>query len=90
MEEKEKIRVTLTIMGEAYILRGSSTPEQLQRVGRYVDHLIEELAERNVQVSKHKIAVLAALNIADELLRLKEKTELHSADTKRGEADELV
>jgi cell division protein ZapA len=87
---EEKIRVTLTIMGEAYILRGSSTREQLCRVGRYVDHMMKELAEKNVLISKHKIAVLAALNIADEMLRLKEKTELHSVDAKRGEVDELV
>ncbi|MFO8191251.1 MAG: cell division protein ZapA [Bacillota bacterium] len=87
---EEKISVTLIIMGEEYTLRGTSTQEQLYRVGRYVDHMMKELAEKNVQISKHKIAVLAALNIADEMLRLKEKTELHSADAKRGEIDELV
>ncbi|HED24375.1 MAG TPA: cell division protein ZapA [Firmicutes bacterium] len=91
MEDKEKIRVTVAIMGEEYVLRGSTTPEQLYRVGSYVDHMMKMLAERNIQVSKHKIAVLAALNIADELLRLKDEQTGHpGTEKKRGEADELV
>ncbi len=59
-------------MGEEYILRGSSSAEEMQRVGNYVDRLMKTLAENNIQMSRHKIAVLAALNVADELFKLKE------------------
>ncbi len=72
MEEKGKNKVTVNIMGEEYILRGSSSTEDMYRVGRYVDQLMKSLSEKNVQMSKQKIAVLAALNLADELLKLKE------------------
>jgi cell division protein ZapA len=72
MEEKEKNRVTITILGEEYILRGSSSAEEMSRVGNYVDSLMKKLAENNIQMSRHKIAVLAALNLADELFKLKE------------------
>ncbi len=72
MEEKAKNRVTVKIMGEEYILRGSSSTDDMYRVGRYVDQLMKSLAEQNIHMSKQKIAVLAALNLADELLKLKE------------------
>lgn len=78
MGEREKTRVTLTIMGEEYILRSSTSSEEMRRVGRYVDRLMRTLAENNIQMSKHKIAVLAALNLADELIRLREEKDRHS------------
>lgn len=71
MEDEGKNRVTVNIMGEEYILRGSSSTEDMYRVGRYVDQLMRSLAEKNAQMSKQRIAVLAALNLADELLKLK-------------------
>lgn len=72
MEEKEKNRVTISILGEEYILRGSSSAEEMHRVGNYVDSLMKTLSESNIQMNRHKIAVLAALNLADELFKLKE------------------
>ncbi len=91
MEDREKSRVTIMIMGEEYILRGNSSPEDMHRVGRYVDRLMRTLAEKNVQMSRHKIAVLAALNLADELLRLKEAETGPSGKTQeRGIDDGLV
>lgn len=71
MEAQSKNRVSITIMGEEYLLKGSSSAEQMQKVGRYVDQLMKALAENNMYLSRHKIAVLAALNIADELFKVK-------------------
>lgn len=91
MEEKDKSRVTVHIMGEEFILRGSSSPEEMYNVGSYVDRLMRSLAERNLQMSRHKIAVLAALNLADELLRIKEEIRNDSGKIKeRGGEDGLV
>ncbi len=91
MEEKEKNRVTLYIMGEEYVLRGSSTPDEMHRVGRYVDQLMKSLSEKNMQMSRQKVAVLAALNLADELMRLKgEITQLPGDSKGSGGEDELV
>lgn len=91
MSDKEKSRVTVIIMGEEYILRGSSTSDDMHKVGRYLDRLMRTLSEKNIQMSKYKIAVLAALNLADELLKLKEEKTLHSGNQReRGVEDELV
>jgi cell division protein ZapA len=91
MESKEKSRVTVTIMGEDYVLRGTSSADEMDRVGRYVDRLMRKLAESNIQMSRHRVAVLAALNLADELLKLKiEQGKTASPLDRKDEADELV
>ena len=91
MEDREKNRIAVTIMGEEYILRGTSSPEDMHRVGRYVDQMMKKLSVKNIQMSRHKIAVLAALNLADELLRYKEEESQPSGKTKeRGVDDGLV
>lgn len=91
MEEMDKNRVTVHIMGEEFILRGSSSAEEMYNVGSYVDRLMRSLADRNLQMSRHKIAILAALNLADELLRLKEEIRDDSGKVKeRGGEDGLV
>lgn len=91
MKDKEKNRVSMMIMGEEYILRGTSSPEEMHRVGVYVDQLMRSLAEKNMQMSRHKIAVLAALNLADELLKLKKDAgSPDERQQKRGADDELA
>ncbi len=91
MESKEKNRVTVSIMGEDYILRGTSSAYEMDRVGRYVDRLMRKLAESNIQMSRHRVAVLAALNLADELIKLKSEQEKQILPAERkGEANELA
>ena len=78
-------------MGEEYVLRGTSSADDMDRVGRYVDRLMRTLSENNLQMSRHRIAVLAALNLADELLRLKaEQPKPHATEDRKDEGDELV
>lgn len=91
MEEKAKNRVTVTIMGEEYTIRGTASPEAMEKMARYVDRLMRALAENNRQMSRHKVAVLAAINLADELLKLKSSVrELPDGIRERGDEDELV
>ncbi len=71
MEEKKKNKLTVKILGEEYILRGSTSVEEMTRIALYVDNLMKSLVERNPHMSKQKIAVLAAINLADELLKIK-------------------
>lgn len=92
MEESEKNRVTVKIMGEEYTIRGSASPESMQKVASYVDSLMETLVQKNSHMSRHKIAVLAAINLADELLRYKQGFRHYTDDDHRdrGDEDELV
>ncbi len=91
MESNDKNRVTVMIMGEEYMLRGSSSPETMHKVGQHVDQLMKRLAENNIQMSKQKIAVLAAINLADELIKLKElKLKQEKDYSERGDDDRLA
>lgn len=86
MGNGEKNRIVVTIMGEEYVLRGSSSVDEMRQAGQYVDQLMRTLSEKNVQMNRHKIAVLAALNIADELFRLKGDLTAESSKS-QGESD---
>jgi cell division protein ZapA len=66
----EKRKLTIEIMGETYALKGDIDLEQTQRLGVYLDTRMRKIAQANPQLSLAKIAVLAALNITDEYLKL--------------------
>ncbi len=91
MEDKTKNRVTVTIMGEEYTIRGTATSEEMERTALYVDRLMRSLSENNNHMSRHKIAVLTAINLADELLKLKQGSRrFPESFRERGDEDELV
>jgi len=65
----QSARTTVEIFGRRFELRGSEGSEHLEELARYVDRRMRELAKVSPQVDTAKLAVLAALNIADELFR---------------------
>ncbi|MBM7854784.1 cell division protein ZapA [Desulfohalotomaculum tongense] len=68
----EETRVEVEICGEYYILKGKESPEYMQMVAQYVNRKIKQVSSRNPRLSAAKAAVLAAINIADELSKLQE------------------
>lgn len=70
---EEVTRVDVEIFGEYYTLKGSNTPEELVALAQYVNRKMKQLSGRNTRLSKAQTAVLAALNIADELKKLQEE-----------------
>lgn len=55
------------IFGMEYSLKGVENPDYVERLASYVDRKMREISENSSLVSTVKIAVLAALRIADEL-----------------------
>jgi cell division protein ZapA len=66
-------KVTIKVFGEEYPLRSSASPEHLQALGGYVDEMMRKVAARQGRLGTGRIAVLAALQIADELFRLRQE-----------------
>ncbi len=64
--------LTVRIYGENYPLRTTEPAERLEELARYVDARMRDVAASGKVVVTSKIAVLAALHIADELFRLRE------------------
>ena len=65
--------VTVRIYGEAYPLRTTESAARLEELARHVDQRMREVAASGKVVVTSKLAVLAALHIADELYRLREE-----------------
>lgn len=57
------------IFGERYALRASEGPEYLNRVAEYVDGKFHEVAKESPALTTAMVAVLASLNIADDLFK---------------------
>ncbi len=66
--------VRVEIFDQAYNLRGSD-PEYILRLAEYVDKRIRQVAMQASTVDATRLAILAALNIADELQTLRRKHE---------------
>lgn len=64
--------VRVEIFDQAYNLRGTD-PEYISHLAEYVDHKMRTIAEQTATVDSLRLAVLAALNIADEYHMLKRK-----------------
>lgn len=73
--------VTVRIYGESYPLKTGEDPEYVAEIARFVDARMREVAGSGKVMATSKIAVLAALHIADELYRL--RRELDPAETER-------
>lgn len=65
-------KVTVTIYNEDYIVKGTEKPDYIEMLASYVDRRMRMVQQRNVNLSTSKVAVLTALNLADELNKLQE------------------
>jgi len=66
------VRATVEIFGQRLGLRADGDSARLQEIARFVDSRMHEVADRSSSVDTVKIAVLTALNIADELYQERE------------------
>jgi cell division protein ZapA (FtsZ GTPase activity inhibitor) len=60
---------SVQIFGQEYKIRGFEDKSYVERVAGYVDEKMKELARNSSSLPQERLAVLAALNIADELLQ---------------------
>ena len=61
------VRANVEIFGQRLGLRADGDEARVQEIARFVDFRMREVADRSSSVDTVKIAVLTALNIADEL-----------------------
>ena len=73
MVEKNVLRVE--IFGTGYSIRGEENQEYIREVASYVDARMREINQRLPIASHAKVAVLASLNLADELFKLRRQNE---------------
>ena len=61
--------VQVQIFGHSYTIRGEADQEYILGVAAYVDRKMREITEKMPVASLSKVAILASLNIADELFK---------------------
>jgi cell division protein ZapA len=79
--------VKVNIYGTEYPVKGDAEPEYIEEVAAYVDGKMREVARNLTIKSTTKVAVMAALNITDELFdtrrNLEEKERKLTAEIER-------
>ena len=63
---------TVKIHGQEYTIRADRDPEYIETIARFVDDRMREMARDAGQVTSLRVAILSALNIADELFQERE------------------
>ena len=71
-ESPEKIKVKVNIFEQEYTIIGDKSPDYINKVASEVDEMMRKVHKKNPQMPLGKVAVLAALNLADELTKTKE------------------
>src|SRR6476469_7983738 len=74
--------VRVEIFDQAYNLRGSD-PDYILKLAEYVDSKMRAVAEQTHTVDSARLAVLAAINIADEYHLLRRKADGGTSDSSK-------
>lgn len=64
-------RVQVEIHGQVYSLRGAGDSAHIRELAAFVDSKMKEVEKGTGTVEPHRVAILAALTIADEFYRLR-------------------
>ena len=64
--------VKVTILGSEYAIKGAD-PDYIVKVARYVDSKMREITDQQSIASNTRVAILAAMDIADELFQERQR-----------------
>jgi cell division protein ZapA len=84
--------IPVEIHGQRYPIRSSLEPEYVARLASYVDEKMRAAADATPSSDSVRLAVLAALNIADELFRCRDATNARDGELaeRAGELERLL
>lgn len=74
-----KREIKVEICGRSYVIKGEEEEDYILRLAQYVDKKMREVSQTPASVPSLNTAVLTALNIADELFKLREEMRAHGA-----------
>jgi cell division protein ZapA len=72
-ERRNSVRVS--ILGDDYVIRTEASAAHTREVAEHVDRTIRRILATGSVVETHKAAILAALQITDELFRARSETD---------------
>jgi cell division protein ZapA len=63
----------VNIFGREYTIRGAGSPAYIAEIAHYVDMKMRQMTDNATMASTAKVAIFAALNIADELYQKRDQ-----------------
>jgi len=87
--EKRGSVTQVEIFGQTYNVRAEGDSAYIHDLARFVDSRMKEVAERTATVDTTKIAILAALNITDDLYQTEKRRSGDPTDF-RARAERLI
>lgn len=73
--DKNNQAIRVEIYGQTYQVRGDASNTHILDVAKWVDTKMREIGKRSPNLDHTKVAVLTAINIADELLKVRKELE---------------
>ncbi len=70
-----KTKTVVRIGGREYSIKSMESEEYIHKVAIYVDKKMEEIRQRQPNLSTTMLAMLTAINLADEVIKLQQKVE---------------
>jgi cell division protein ZapA len=65
--------VRIQILGQVYNIKGQDDPGYIRELAALLDAKMKEIQKGTGTIEPHRVAILTALTISDELYRLQEK-----------------
>ena len=62
--------IAVKILGQTYRLQAGDDPDHVKRVAEFVNSKLEEISKAAPDYSTQQLAILAALNVADEYMKI--------------------
>ncbi|WP_062199081.1 cell division protein ZapA [Massilibacterium senegalense] len=87
--KRKKTKLSVEIYGQKYTIVGEEDPTHIRRVANIVDNKMREIKERNPFLDLQKLAVLTAVNIADEACKLDKKVKQLEEKMKQIEDEQI-
>jgi cell division protein ZapA len=89
---KEPQSIRVVIYDQEYFMRGDLNREYIEKLAQYLDGKMRSIAERTRTVDTLRVAMLAALNVADEYHQMKARYEevAEQMDQKVGEYSDAL
>lgn len=75
MSEQPKNKTTVDIYGQQYLIVGKESTSHMRLVASIVDDKMREISKKNPSLDINKLAVLTAINVVHDYIKLKEKYE---------------
>lgn len=83
LSDVQKVRTTVDIYGQQYVILGTESPSHVRLVASMVDEKMREISSKNPSLDTSKLAVLTAVNAVNDYIKIKDQLERLESELKR-------